>query len=173
MRIELLKETTLYVSDLDVAESFYTDIVGLVVAERVKDQHSVLQFDDGILILFQTPTGSIENEGVPSGLRELRQLSFGISPADAASWRKHLQEYDIAIEAEFAWPNGAQSILFRDPSGNRIELKTQKRHSQELASQELVKEELIRKEIPGGLNAKWKLYHALKLGGKRDSTSGD
>ena len=168
MRTEVLKETTLYVSDLEAAESFYTNIVGLEVAERVKDQYSLLQYDDSTLILFQTPITSIENEGAPSGPNKVGQVSFGISPADISSWRKRLYKQNVSIEEEITWPNRAQSIIFRDPDGNRIELKTQNRQSQDMA-----KEEQIRKEIPGGLNAKWKIYHALKSGRQRGSTSGD
>lgn len=164
MKTELLKETTIYVSDLEVSESFYTNIVGLVVAERVKDQYALFQYDDGTLILFQTPTTSIENEGTSSGLNKLGQLSFGISSADISTWRKRLQNYDVSIEEEVAWPNGAQSIYFRDPAGNRIELKSQKRRSQDMA-----KEEQIRKVSPGGLDAKWKIYHAVNQGKNLDT----
>lgn len=53
--LEVLKEATLFVSNLDIAESFYTNIVGLVVANRVQDQYSLLQYDDGTLLLFQAP----------------------------------------------------------------------------------------------------------------------
>ena len=168
MRTEVLKETTLFVSDLEAAESFYTNTVGLVVDGRVEDQHSLLQYDNGSLILFQTPTTSIDNEDILSEPDKVGQVSFGISSADISSWRKRLYKQNVSIEEEIAWPNGAQSIIFHDPAGNRIELKTQRQRSQDVA-----KEEQIRKEIPGGLNAKWKIYHALKSGRQRGSTSGD
>lgn len=167
MRTKLLQETNLYVSDLEVAESFYTNIVGLVVDERVKDQYSILQYDGSTLILFQVPTTSIENESI-NETNKLGQISFGISPPDISSWRKRLQKHDVSIEEEITWPNGMQSINFRDPTGNRIVLKTQKRRSQDVEN-----EEQVRKVNPSGLNARWKLYHAVNLGGKRDSTSGD
>ena len=168
MRTEILKETTLFVTDLEAAESFYTNIAGLEVAERVENHHSLLNFDDGSLMLFQTPTTFLEDEGTPSEPKNVGQISFGINPADISSWRKRLQKFNVSIEEEIAWPNGAPSIIFHDPTGNRIELKTQKQRSPEMskAAQRL-------KEIPGGLNAKWKLYHAFKLGGQRDSTSGN
>ena len=35
--------------------------------------------------------------------------------------RPFSQAKDIAIEADFEWPQGGRSIYFRDPSGNSIE----------------------------------------------------
>ena len=37
------------------------------------------------------------------------------------AWVARLTESDIAIEADFRWPNGARSIYFRDPAGNSLE----------------------------------------------------
>jgi len=165
MRTKLLKETTLYVNDLEVAESFYTNIIGLVVAQRVEDQYSRLHYDNSTLTLFQTQTTPIENEDPTSGPNIVGQVSFGISPPDISPWRNRLQKHDVSIEDEVSWPNGAQSINFRDPAGNRVQLKTQMRPVQDRA-----KEEQMRKISAGGFNTKWKLYHSAMLGGQRDST---
>ena len=166
--LEVLKEATLFVSNLDIAESFYTNIVGLVVANRVQDQYSLLQYDDGTLLLFQAPPTTTESQNASLALNKAGQISFGISPANISSWRKRSRKHALPIEEDIAWPDGSQSLIFRDPARNRIELKTQTQ-----SAQGLVKEEQLSKHIPGGLNAKWKIYHALRPGQQRDETSGD
>ena len=35
--------------------------------------------------------------------------------------RKHLLDWNIPVDAEFDWPNGARSLYVRDPAGNSIE----------------------------------------------------
>jgi catechol 2,3-dioxygenase-like lactoylglutathione lyase family enzyme len=35
-----------------------------------------------------------------------------------------LQSKSVAIESEVAWPNGTESIYFRDPDQNLVELIT-------------------------------------------------
>ena len=43
------------------------------------------------------------------------------------SWKAHLTDRGVAIEADFIWPpkpgqeRGGRSIYFRDPSGNSLE----------------------------------------------------
>jgi catechol 2,3-dioxygenase-like lactoylglutathione lyase family enzyme len=37
------------------------------------------------------------------------------------TWRAHLAEHGVAIEAEVTWPGGGRSIYFRDPAGNSLE----------------------------------------------------
>jgi catechol-2,3-dioxygenase len=166
MRTELLyKETSLYVNDLEAVERFYRNIIGLMVSQRVKDQYSIFLHDDSTLKLYQTHE-SIEQDSTTSESFNLGQVTFGISPSDIPFWREHLHKHDVSIEEENIWPNGAQSICFRDPAGNRIKFKTQIRDFQDKE-----KEEQVRLGSPGGFTAKWKIYHAAKIGGQSDSTS--
>jgi len=161
MRTELLNETSLYVTDLKVAEMFYENVIGLKVARRIEGQRSTLRYDDSILLLFQARTAPTADEDATSGSHELGQVSFGISASDLSFWREHLQRHDVPIEGAVAWPNGAQSITCRDPAGNRIELKTQGR------SHEMARGDRGSRAISSGLNAQWKLFQAANLGVKR------
>ena len=47
---------------------------------------------------------------------------FSASAAQLVAWRERLADAGHEIEADFAWPNGARSIYFRDPAGNSIEI---------------------------------------------------
>lgn len=159
MRTEFLyTETSLYVDDLEVAEKFYIEIIGLKLSHRVKDQYTLFQNNDRTLILHQTQDTSIEREGSTFGLYEQGQVTLGITPSDFSLWQNHLHNNEVYIDEEITWPNGAQSIYTRDPAGNRIKLKTLIHGFQDKS-----KEEQIQKVSSGGINAKWKIYHAAKL----------
>ena len=49
-------------------------------------------------------------------------MAFAVNENEIDSWRRHLQQRGVAIEAEVAWPEGGRSIYFRDPAGNVLEL---------------------------------------------------
>jgi catechol-2,3-dioxygenase len=144
-----LKETSLYVTDLEGAEKFYEDVIGLRVAQRVEAQQSTLHNGDATLILFQAPAADVEST-------EPGHVTFGISRGAVAPWRRHLQEQGIPVVEELTWPNGMQSIIFCDPAGNKIHLRTQAR----LAG--ISAEDPADPVISRGLHAEWKIYHAAR-----------
>jgi catechol 2,3-dioxygenase-like lactoylglutathione lyase family enzyme len=51
-------------------------------------------------------------------------VAFAIGPAEILAWRDHLQRHGVELEAEITWPSGGQSLYFRDPAGNSVELAT-------------------------------------------------
>ena len=58
------------------------------------------------------------------GARGPGHIAFAMAPQQIPEWRKHLEEANIAIEAEVTWPSGGFSLYFRDPAGNSVELAT-------------------------------------------------
>jgi len=51
-------------------------------------------------------------------------VAFSV-PADAlAGWESRLAGMDVAIESRVFWERGGQSIYFRDPDRNLVELVT-------------------------------------------------
>ena len=51
-------------------------------------------------------------------------FAFSITAGDIDPWRKRSAAQNIPIESEVEWDGGAQSIYFRDPDQNLIELIT-------------------------------------------------
>ena len=49
-------------------------------------------------------------------------MAFAVDESEIDSWRRHLQQCGVAIEAEVAWPESGRSVYFRDPAGNILEL---------------------------------------------------
>ena len=122
-------ETALYVDDLDAAERFYTDVLGLSLIERQANRHVFFRCGHGVLLLFNAITtampGTIAGQTIPPhGAHGSGHMAFAVRDEEIAAWRRRLQEASVAIESEIAWPQGGHSLYFRDPSGNSVELAT-------------------------------------------------
>ena len=120
-------ESALYVDDLDAAEAFYHDIMGLERISRVGDRHVFFRCGEGVLLLFNPaetvnrPAPDAKLPVPPHGMRGEGHLCFRASEAEIDRWKAQLGAAGVAIEAEFEWPQGGRSIYFRDPSGNSLE----------------------------------------------------
>ncbi len=123
-------ETSLYCPDLEAAEAFYGEVLGLECLGRRERRHVFFRSGDGVLLLFDpehTARVSTEVAGVPiplHGSRGAGHVAFRIAPGELASWREHLVREGVPIEAEVQWPGGGRSVYFRDPAGNSLELAT-------------------------------------------------
>jgi len=123
-------ETSLYVDDLQTAERFYGDILGLPKIFTVPGRQLVFRCEDSILLIFD-PTHTERNQmtinggAIPlHGTRGAGHMAFRVSKEQLNAWREHLRAKGVAIESEVSWPNGAHSIYFRDPAGNSLEFAT-------------------------------------------------
>lgn len=127
LRPDGILETALYVADLDAAERFYGEVMGLERIARVEGRHVFFACGSGVLLLFR-PDKTMEPPSNPAmpvpvhGARGPGHACFKVSAKDLDAWRKRLQASGIEIEADFRWPNSARSIYFRDPDGNSLEI---------------------------------------------------
>jgi catechol 2,3-dioxygenase-like lactoylglutathione lyase family enzyme len=118
-------ETCLYVDDLEAAEHFYHHVLGLEPFSRVPGRHSFFRCQGGVFLLFNPNATEKPGQGVPAhGARGPGHVAFAMRPDEISTWRERLWLHKVDIEAEVTWPSGGQSIYFRDPAGNSVELTT-------------------------------------------------
>lgn len=124
MRVERVLETCLYVDDLELAEEFYTQVLGLSAFSRLENRHVFFRCGTGVFLVFR-PEESMKPNDVPThGALGGSHVAFAVQQHQIASWREHLLVHGVRIEKEVAWPDGGYSLYFRDPSGNSLELAT-------------------------------------------------
>ena len=114
-------ETGLYVRDLDEAERFYTEVLGL---EPVQRGEVLIAFrcGDGVLLLFDSEKTSAPGRSVPAhGTTGPGHVAFTARDDELDAWRQRLAQHGVEIESEVEWEVGGRSIYFRDPSGNSLE----------------------------------------------------
>ena len=51
-------------------------------------------------------------------------VAFAVPSAQLSQWRTELERHGVDIESAIDWPEGGQSLYFRDPDQHCIELKT-------------------------------------------------
>ncbi len=132
MKITSILETCLCVDDLEAAEAFYTDVLGMEAFAKQPGRHVFFRCENAVFLLFNSlktsdlsEPSAINGATVPShGTTGAGHVCFRVREAELTGWRKHLLGKSIEIESEVDWPGGGRSIYFRDPSGNCLELAT-------------------------------------------------
>lgn len=123
-------ESALYCDDLDAAQRFYQEILGLAVISRDPERHVFFRCGEGVVLVFRPErTESVETRvgGAPiprHGARGPGHLAFRVEDDERDAWHRHLLDHGVSIESQVEWPGGGWSLYFRDPAGNSLELAT-------------------------------------------------
>ena len=120
-RITGILETVLYVADVDRAERFYRDVMGLTQIGKEPGRHVFFRVGSGVLLLFRAQTTRQSGSLPPHGADGEIHVCFTTSPAEYEVWKRRIQKHGIAILQETEWAQG-RSFYFRDPDGNLLEL---------------------------------------------------
>ncbi len=124
-----LLETTLYVEDLERAREFFADVVQLrpmtvedhFCAFDVAGQQVLLLFEKGVALTpVDMPSGTIPPHDGDGPVH----IAFAVPEEELPVWEEHLAEHNVAIAGRNEWPQGGESLYFRDPDGHLIELAT-------------------------------------------------
>jgi catechol 2,3-dioxygenase-like lactoylglutathione lyase family enzyme len=122
--VQHLVEAALYVDDLDRAEAFYRDVLGLEVIGKEPGRHVFFRAGEGVLLVFNPDSTQRQGLFPPHGAQGPGHAALGIAADSVEFWKSRLQELGVEIEKEATWPKGGQSLYFRDPAGNSVELVT-------------------------------------------------
>jgi catechol 2,3-dioxygenase-like lactoylglutathione lyase family enzyme len=118
-------ETALYAVNLELAERFYAEVLGLRLIRREPGRHVFFAAGPATVLLLFDPHATQAGEALPGhGAHGPGHAALGIGAEDLDSWRTHLLSQGVAIEREHHWPLGGRSLYFRDPAGNLLELIT-------------------------------------------------
>jgi len=125
MRVRAVLETSLYVDDLEAADKYYTEVLGMKILSRVEGRHVFIRLEQTMLLLFRASETQVKSGVVPvHGARGAGHVAFRMDRSDIDTWRERLISKGVDIETEVRWPNGGYSLYFRDPAGNSLELAT-------------------------------------------------
>ncbi|EJZ22213.1 glyoxalase/bleomycin resistance/extradiol dioxygenase family protein [Rhizobium sp. Pop5] len=124
--LEGMLETALYARDLDQAEAFYENILGLAKISRAGNRHVFFRCGPGVLLIFNPeetvkPPAPHALQVPPHGATGEGHACFRVSGRNIDAMAERLRSAGVAIESEVHWPNGGRSIYFRDPAGNSLE----------------------------------------------------
>ena len=127
MQPTCILESVLYAADLDAAERFYADVLGMAPFAKLAGRHLFYRCGDQMLLIFNPdktvqPLPAEALPVPPHGTKGQGHICFKADLRELSAWREHLEAKGVAIEADFIWPaTGGRSIYFRDPAGNCLE----------------------------------------------------
>ncbi len=122
MKFLKIKETCLYINDLEGARAFYHGLLGLPEIDYQPGKHLFMRVGTSVLLCFN-PDDSRQKASPPAHYGGGNQhVAFEVSTADYERVRKEMENLGITITDTMTWKSGAQSFYFEDPEGNVLEI---------------------------------------------------
>ena len=122
MEFNQIKETCLYVKDLDKTKAFYHDKLGLEVISHVADRHIFFRAGSSVLLCFN-PEDSKQKVSPPGHYATGKiHFAFETSPETYSKWEEKIIKEGIKIIDRVIWKNGQESFYFNDPDGHVLEI---------------------------------------------------
>jgi catechol-2,3-dioxygenase len=120
-------------------KDFYINILGLEFVSEEEDRHVFLKAGQSMLLIFNPNKTLANNNNISNRSNSSTQLpihgafappsiihfALEIEKQNYDSAKYILNEKNIKIEKEVIWEKGTNSIYFRDPAGNLVEIITQ------------------------------------------------
>ena len=115
-------------------KDFYIDILGLEFVSEEKDRHVFLKAGQSMLLIFNpnktlaNDMGNINSAQLPTHGAftppSIIHFALEIEKQNYDNAKYMLNEKSIKIEKEVIWEKGSNSVYFRDPAGNLVEIIT-------------------------------------------------
>ncbi len=121
--IDGLLETALYVEDLDRAEAFYRDVLGLAVVDSSQRLTAIAAGPRQLLLLFKRGS-SLVLPLTPHDAAGRQHIAFAIPAEALPAWESWLAAHRVSILERKSWDRGGVSLYFSDPDGHLLELAT-------------------------------------------------
>jgi catechol-2,3-dioxygenase len=123
MRLNVLKikETCLYVNDLEGAKHFYHEILELPVINYQEGKHLFLKAGESVLLLFNPEDSKMKTSPPPHYGGGIQHFAFEVPASDYESTKDLIRSKGIAITDEMQWKK-MKSFYFNDPEGNVLEI---------------------------------------------------
>jgi catechol-2,3-dioxygenase len=115
-------------------KDFYINILGLEFVSEEKDRHVFIKAGQSMLLIFN-PNKTLANDAVNDiGTKlpihgafappSIIHFALEIDKQNYDNAKRMLNERNIKIEKEITWGKCTNSIYFRDPAGNLVEIIT-------------------------------------------------
>lgn len=125
MRFLKIKETCLYIRDLEKAKSYYHGVLNLPVISHVSGKHLFLRVGSSVLLCFNPDDSRQKTSPPPHFATGKQHVAFEVSDSDYEVVLEEIEKKGIFITDRVTWPGGKQSFYFEDPEGNVLEILPQ------------------------------------------------
>lgn len=117
-----IKETCLYVRDLERAKQFYHELLELPVISYVPNKHIFFRAGNSVLLCFN-PDDSKTKSSPPAHYGGGKQhFAFEVDASEYESAKEWIRAKGIPITDTVVWKSGTESFYFEDHEGNVLEI---------------------------------------------------
>ncbi|MGB3181447.1 MAG: VOC family protein [Cyclobacteriaceae bacterium] len=120
--IKQVKETCLYIHDIDRTKDFYKNKVGLSVISVVPGRHIFFRAGTSVLLCFIAEVTRHEKNLPPHYAEGKQHIAFEVSKDDYPLWKDKIMKAGITITHKEDWGRGYESFYFDDPDGHVLEI---------------------------------------------------
>ena len=122
MNIRRIKETCIYVTDLQRTKTFYTKTLGLPLISLAEGRHVFFRAGESVLLCFIAAATEAEKELPPHGASGAIHFAFEVARREYDAALQKLKNDGVPILHEHIWKTGLRSFYFHDPDGNLLEV---------------------------------------------------
>lgn len=122
MHFKQIKETCLYVQDLDRTEAFYHGKLNLKVIGRSEGRHIFFKAGSSVLLCFIAGATKQEETLPPHFGEGNMHIAFEVPVEKYEEIKADILSTGIEIEHEQQWGKDYCSFYFRDPDGHSLEI---------------------------------------------------
>jgi catechol 2,3-dioxygenase-like lactoylglutathione lyase family enzyme len=122
MKYIKIKETCLYVNDLEKIKDFYSEILELPIINYDAEKHIFFRLGNSVLLFFN-PDDSKLKVSPPGHYGGGKQhVAFEVHTTDYEKAKAEIIAKGITVIDEIEWKGGVKSFYFEDPEGNILEI---------------------------------------------------
>lgn len=117
-----IKETCLYVHDLEKTKEFYHDVLELPIINHDPGKHIFFKIGGSVLLCFN-PEDSKTKVSPPGHFGGGKQhVAFEVSKSDYLATKNEIRSKGIKVIDEVTWKTNVESFYFEDLEGNILEI---------------------------------------------------
>jgi len=117
-----IKETCLYIDDLEEARTFYHEKLGFELIHYLPERHIFFRVGSSVLLCFNPEDSKTKKSPPPHYGGGAQHFAFEVSPEDYLLCKEKIKKAGITITDEVIWKSGQESFYFNDPAENVLEI---------------------------------------------------
>ncbi|MFN3840026.1 MAG: VOC family protein [Cyclobacteriaceae bacterium] len=122
MNFKQIKETCLYVTNLEQAKYFYESMLELPLLAYQPGKHAFFKTGNSVLLLFNPADSKTKTSPPPHYGGGKQHVAFEVSEEDYEQSKAWITSKGIAITDSVVWSSGKESFYFEDSEGNVLEI---------------------------------------------------
>ena len=122
MKFAQVKETCLYVEDLDKTDIFYHGLLKLPVISKVPNRHIFFRCGESVLLCFLNKATIMEKNLPPHYAIGRQHIALEVNHRSYNKSKREIIEAGIEIIHTEPWGDKYESFYFHDPDGHVLEI---------------------------------------------------